>query len=239
MQNGRQTINIYSIFKSINGEICKSGQGSWATFIRFAGCDLKCTYCDTEYAQDVNSGKKMTIDEIVQKVANLRCSNITITGGEPLAQRSGVNKLIRVLLSRNYHVSIETNGSYPVISDFNFASRVPADVSWVVDYKLPSSGAFQHMANIKPWSQLTNRDYIKFVIDTSTRRDYDVALSKMQQFWGEGVRAQMVFSPILGTQIKTTARAVNTLYTWMQENQLFSVLLNIQLHKVIKLKEPN
>ena len=230
MQNGDQTINIFSIFRSINGEVCRPGQGSWATFIRFAGCNLKCDYCDTEYAQSFTSGHEWTIDRIIKTVHNLKCSNVTITGGEPLAQK-GLKDLIRRLLSFNFKISIETNGSFPIIDHF------PTErVSWVVDYKLPSSGANQQMASVKPWTQLTRHDYIKFVIDTSNRVDYDIALSKLNQFWSEGVMAQMVFSPILSGTLNSPP---NILYKWMQENQLFQVLLNVQLHKLISLEEPD
>ena len=244
MQNGHQstdTINIYSIFRSINGEVCRPGQGSWATFIRFAGCNLGCNlgcnYCDTTYAQSFESGTEMTIDEIVNRSDQLKCNNVTITGGEPLAQRNGLFRLLSGLRFKN--ISIETNGSFPIIDHF------PTDrISWVVDYKLPSSGANQYMSNIKPWVQLTKNDYIKFVIDTSNRIDYDIALSKVNQFWSEGVKAQMVFSPIISIPLDRDCfgdvkDAPNTLYKWMQENQLFQVLLNVQLHKLISLQEPD
>jgi 7-carboxy-7-deazaguanine synthase len=226
-------IRIYSIFRSINGEICKPGQGSWATFIRFAGCNLHCQWCDTEYAQDPNSGTEMTVDEIVQKVVDLKCKNVTITGGEPLLQKEGLKELIRQLTLKFFNVSIETNGSSPII-DY-------VKPSWVVDYKLPSSGENQSMGVYRPWFQLQRKDYIKFVIDTSDKQDYNIALSRLQLFWEEGVKAQMVFSPILTNDYhnRTPSKAANTLYKWMQENQLFSVLLNVQLHKLVKLQEPD
>jgi 7-carboxy-7-deazaguanine synthase len=239
MQNGQQTINIYSIFRSINGEICKPGQGSWSTFIRLAGCNLKCLYCDTTYAQQPDSGTPMTIDEIVEKVEELGCNNVTITGGEPLLQKEGLKELIRALYFKQ--ISIETNGSYPIIDLMK--------PYWVVDYKLPSSGENQKMGLYRPWFQLTEKDYIKFVIDTSNRIDYDIALTKVNELWKEGVRAQMVFSPILTYHpskatkeywdYKKKGSAVNTLYKWMQENQLFQVLLNVQLHKLVALQEPD
>jgi len=226
MQNGHR-INIYSIFRSINGEICRPGQGSWATFIRFAGCNLRCSWCDTVYAQEVDPNvrtKSMTVDFIMSQVEKLGCKNVTITGGEPLMQRNGLNELLQALLVNNYRVSVETNGSYPVINNF-----IDVPISWVVDYKLPSSGENAQMALIKPWSQLTADDFIKFVI--KDRADYDGALATVGRLWAEGIKATMVFSPILDTL------SVNQLCDWMQENQLFSIIVSLQLHKLTKLRE--
>ena len=190
--------------------------------------------CDTEYAKDINSGANWIIDEVVKRVGRLKCHNITITGGEPLIQKEGLRLLLWKLGGRGFHISIETNGIFPILEHFA--------VSWVVDFKLPSSGEYNSMAKTKPWHQLTKNDYIKFVIDTSTRTDYDIALTKVQQFWSEGVKAQIVFSPIMrylpGAE-SYIPRACNKLYKWMQENQLFQVLFNVQLHKLIQLKEPD
>jgi 7-carboxy-7-deazaguanine synthase len=153
-----------------------------------------------------------------------QCRNVTITGGEPLAQRNGLNRLLRELRVKEHNISIETNGSYAIIDAF--PTRY---ISWVVDYKLPSSGESQFMSLIKPWHQLTENDYIKFVI--TDRKDYDIALVEVQKFWEEGVKAQMIFSPIIGKL------DVNVLRKWMAENGLFSIPMNLQLHKLARLIE--
>ena len=227
MQNG-QKINIYSQFLSINGEICKPGQGSWANFIRFAGCNLRCKWCDTKYAQESSPMYEWDLDTIIALLKGnskwSKCKNVTITGGEPLMQRDGLNELLQALLVNNYRVSVETNGSYPIIDNY-----IDVPLSWVVDYKLPSSGENQQMAVVKPWSQLTADDYIKFVI--ADRKDYDGALATVGRFWAEGVKAQMVFSPV------SDSLNVNQLCDWMQENKLFSVPISLQLHKLVKLRE--
>jgi 7-carboxy-7-deazaguanine synthase len=174
----------------------------------------------------------MTVDEIVKKVADSRTLNVTITGGEPLMQRHGLRNLIkRICLSR--HISIETNGSYAIINWEDLSGFTNGhDPSWIVDYKLPSSGESKGH-KVEPWLQLTRNDYIKFVI--ADRQDYDITLAKVQQMWWEGVDAQMVFSPVM---TGNSSEFINTLYGWMQENQLFSVVLNVQLHKIVGLKEP-
>ena len=223
MQNG-QRINIYSIFRSINGEICRPGQGSWATFIRFSGCNLRCKWCDTVYAQEVNPFNSPTVDFIMSQVEKLGCKNVTITGGEPLLQRNGLNELLQALLVNNYKVSVETNGSYPIMDNY-----IDEPISWVVDYKLPSSGENGEMAKVKPWSQLTKDDYIKFVVADLV--DYHVALTVVQSFWDNGVKAQVVFSPVLGSL------NVNKLCDWMIHNRMFSIPISLQLHKLTKLRE--
>lgn len=234
MPNG-QTLTIFSIFRSINGEINQAGQGSWAAFIRFAGCNLQCDWCDTQYAQSFK-GKSMTVDQIMAEVEPLNCSNVLITGGEPLmpnelfvegGRRKGLTLLLQELIKQRYNISIETNGSHPIIPDLK--------VSWIVDYKLPSSGENSKMDYIDYWwYQLGPSDYIKFVI--ADRIDYEIALSVMQNFWSGGVHAQMVFSPMIQND---TTYLFNQVYRWMQENQLFNVLLNVQLHKLIALEEPS
>ena len=230
MPNGK-TLSLYSIFRSINGEINVSGQGSWATFIRFSGCNLNCSWCDTEYAKSSNKESSdhfnMTVPKILETVEHLKCSNVTVTGGEPLFQRKGLEELLEVLVRNRFKVSIETNGSYPIIPNMK--------VSWVVDYKLPSSGE-SHRMNVLDywWYQLTPDDYIKFVI--ADRYDYDLALTVMQKLWSGGSLAQMLFSPLNRSDDKSNF--INTLYRWMQENQLFAVGLNLQLHKLVNLDEP-
>ena len=97
MQNDPFKLNVYSVFNSINGEICASGQGSWCTFIRLAGCNIRCKWCDTEYAQSRDSGEEMSLHEVISLVESYKCRNVTITGGEPLMQYTQVEKLIQIL----------------------------------------------------------------------------------------------------------------------------------------------
>ena len=157
---------------------------------------------------------------------------MTITGGEPLMQRNGLNRLLRELRVNRYNVSIETNGSYAIIEHFP-----NKHISWVVDYKLPSSRQTNQMADVKPWSQLCKYDYIKFVI--ADRMDYDVALVQVQRFYSEGVKAQMIFSPVLLSHSNPhrDTMNVNLLTDWMKENKLFSIPISLQLHKLSRLIE--
>ncbi len=123
-------MNVTEIFTSIDGEVNHFGQGVMTTFIRLAGCNLACSYCDTPKAH--HAGKQMTIPTILLNVIELGCRKITITGGEPLLQAEETLPLIDILTTEGYDVSIETNGTlYIPLSYIRYEN-----VSWVVDYKL-------------------------------------------------------------------------------------------------------
>ena len=149
------TYNIVEIFNSIEGEGIRAGKA--ATFIRLAGCNLRCTYCDTTYAID-GTYTEMTIPEIVSKVKEADLPHITITGGEPLCTKD-IKILVLELLKLDKEVNIETNGSID-ITEYN---SIPADLFFTMDYKLPSSGVTEHMC-IPSFNSLTDEDVLKFVI---------------------------------------------------------------------------
>ena len=128
------TIPIVEIFYSIEGEGVRSGKV--CTFIRVAGCNLRCSYCDTTYSYDETKATQMTVDEIIEKVEFLDCPTVTITGGEPLINREVVDVLIRKLLDEGYDVNIETNGSV----DINVVRRQLKDsLIFTIDWKSLSS----------------------------------------------------------------------------------------------------
>lgn len=212
-------MRIFEIFNSIDGEVNYFGQGVFSTFIRFSGCNLNCNWCDTEDAQDAESGKEMSVQEVIDKVERIGCKKVTITGGEPLLQSDDFYKLVSKLSANNYLISVETNGSFVPRMDYNVDS-------WVVDYKLPSSGMNNQMMSDVYFLQLNCTDYIKFVI--SDYEDYIFAKEKYKIFREGG--AAMAFSPIIKNL------NVKHLMGWMQEDKLFDVLLNIQIHKILKIK---
>ena len=186
-------MKVTSIFKSINGEVCKSGQGSWSLFVRFAGCSAKCAYCDTAYSQDPGLGSEYTPGQLAEKVLFLCLTsgikNITITGGEPLEQSFGdFYQFLKMICKVDLSVSIETNGLH------NLDLKDPAlqkAVSFVVDYKLPSSGISEKLDRFIPFSP---NDFIKFVI--STREDYEVAIKKVKHWYiTEYTNSSVYFSP--------------------------------------------
>jgi 7-carboxy-7-deazaguanine synthase len=164
----------------------------------------------------------MRIRDIVKEVLQYGTSNVTITGGEPLIQR-GTISLISTLKNKGLYVTIETNGS-------KFIPPSPRiRVSWVVDYKLPSSG-MEHLMHFKNFRNLYDNDFIKFVI--TDRKDFDRSLEVLLEIREKlpyQRAAKVAFSPALGMNRKK-------LVTWMIEsNYLKSIgaICNLQLHKLI------
>lgn len=163
----KYTLKITEIFKSIQGETTYAGVRS--AFVRFCGCNLRCSYCDTKYAY--SQGGEMTIDEVFDNVVKLNCPLVTITGGEPLLQDE-VYSLVDRLLSENYRVLVETNGSLPL-------DRLSLGTIRVLDLKCPDSGMCDRM----DWNnihQLQGHDEVKFVV--SSRRDYEWAKSVVVRY---------------------------------------------------------
>jgi len=184
---------------------------------------LRCSWCDTKYAQKDDSGTEKTIDSIVQTIREHGCRNVTLTGGEPLQQLDAVNELLARLVDMNYNVSVETNGS------INF---VPVEgVSYVVDFKLPSSGEYDKMKVVSPWMKLRDNDWIKFVI--ADVPDYETACATMDMLNRKGCEAQYAVSPILANV------SANRMMQWLRYDRRFNVVISLQLHKLIDLNEPD
>ncbi|MCM1579401.1 MAG: putative 7-carboxy-7-deazaguanine synthase QueE [Ruminococcus sp.] len=142
-------------FVSINGEGPLAGQA--AAFIRFCGCNLRCGYCDTAWAQEFDGGEDMTGEEIAEFVKKSGVYNVTLTGGEPL-MREGMEELICALGNIPCHVEIETNGSM----DISSLAGVSPRPSFTLDYKLPGSGMEGAML-LGNYKYLQKEDAVKFV----------------------------------------------------------------------------
>jgi len=142
-------IKINEIFQSINGEVTHWTQGSLTTFIRFSGCNLDCSYCDANYHKKVNA--ELNPIEVLEIIEKTDCKNVTITGGEPTLQPM-LWPLLSYLGEEGYKVTIETNGTNPIIPT--------PFISWVVDYKFN----YPNQMNKDNWDRLTCRDWLKFVV---------------------------------------------------------------------------
>ena len=138
-------MKVNEIFKSIQGESTCAGRP--CTFIRLTGCNLRCSYCDTQYAYE--EGSELTTREILSEVRELRCPLVEITGGEPLLQEE-VYPLMDKLLKENYNLLLETNGSLDI-------SQVHPQVVKIMDIKCPDSGMCDRM-NWKNLEKLNPRD---------------------------------------------------------------------------------
>lgn len=218
-------MKIYSIFSSINGEANSRGQGSWALFVRMAGCSLGCSYCDTKYAQKSSSGSEMSVSDLLEEIDNYRIPYVMITGGEPLEQRVELLKLIVRLKTRGIHVSVETNGAHKL------PDRVEYNVdSYVIDYKLPGSGIIDEKFVWPNIPKLGIHDYIKFVI--SNKEDYKIAKEIFGEIFSRNGKPRHAFSPNLNSLHP------DDLYNWMKSDNLWQIQFSIQLHKVVRLSEP-
>lgn len=214
-------MKIYSVFLSLSGEIGAYPQGSFATFIRMSGCNFRCIWCDALYAQDFNSGSEVSIENLMNKVREIGCKKVLITGGEPLFQKNELKKLIKTLKMESYFVSVETNGYY-------FPPTTWGVDCWIVDWKCPSSGMHTQM-NIDYFLILRSFDFIKFVI--ADEKDYHYALDIYKQLEQYGCKAQIAFSPVLDRL------NVNILVGWLKKAGLFDIIVSCQLHKLIGLIE--
>ena len=208
-------LRITEIFLSLQGESRTVGYPT--VFIRLTGCPLRCGYCDTSYA--FQGGQWMGLDAILADVAAFETHHITVTGGEPLAQRSCA-ALLTQLCDAGYAVSLETSGALDV-------SAVDARVVKVMDLKTPGSGedAKNHWDNLH---HLSAQDQIKFVL--CDRADYDWAKQKLEHYDLMSY-CEILFSPCVG-QLKPT-----TLADWIIEDKL-QVRFQMQLHKILWGDEP-
>jgi 7-carboxy-7-deazaguanine synthase len=203
-------LRITEIFYSLQGE---SNTIGWPTiFIRLTGCPLRCVYCDTSYA--FSGGEWMSLDEVVQQIKQYKTKYITVTGGEPLAQKA-CNKLLKQLCDEGYLVSLETSGSIDI-------EPVDKRVVKVMDIKTPSSGEVNknHLSNI---NYLNDNDEIKFVI--CNHDDYKWAKDTVKQYKLTD-KCDVLFSPVHGDI--TAAELAD----WILQDQL-NVRFQIQLHKYL------
>ncbi|MBF0120032.1 MAG: radical SAM protein [Desulfobacterales bacterium] len=205
------TLYVNEIFYSIQGESLYAGMP--CVFIRLAGCNLRCSYCDTTYAYA--EGKHMELFEIKNKIKTFNCNLIEITGGEPLLQNE-TNILIDNLITDKYNVLLETNGTFDI-------SSVNYKCIKIIDIKCPSSGEM-NKNNLDNIHRLKRSDQIKFVI--GDREDFEFAKSLLKDIYLKIPPDHILFSPVFG-KIKPSILA-----DWILKYNL-RVRLQIQIHKVI------
>lgn len=210
MSSANGSLRISEIFFSLQGETSRVGLPT--VFVRLTGCPLRCTYCDTTYA--FTGGQTMTLDAILAEVARHGAHYVTVTGGEPLAQKNCL-LLLRALCDAGYQVSLETGGALDV-------SGVDARVAKVLDLKTPASGEMEK--NL--WSNLEHlnpHDEIKFVL--CDEADYQWAKQVVLEL-ELAKRCAVLFSPAQGQL------AAKDVAEWMLRDHL-PVRLQVQLHKLL------
>lgn len=210
--------NVAEKFISINGEGTRAGQT--AVFIRFTGCNLNCSYCDTKWANEINAPHtQMTAEEIISYIRGTGIRNVTLTGGEPLIQNN--IKVLLELISNEKNISceIETNGSVDLKNFADIKNRP----SFTMDYKLPSSGMESFM-NTDNFKLLNRNDTVKFVSgDINDLKRAKEIMDKYQLYNKTNLYISPVFGSIQPVEI------VN----FMIENKINNVNLQLQLHKII------
>jgi 7-carboxy-7-deazaguanine synthase len=204
-------LKVNEIYFSVQGE--STYAGLTCVFVRLTFCNLRCTYCDTEYA--FYDGKDLTIAEIVEEVRKYDCKLVEITGGEPLVQMDECLDLMKQLCDEDFEVLIETGGSLS-IKDIDLRVKV------IMDLKCPSSGMdkknlYENINYLKPVDEL------KFVI--GKREDYDWTVEVLKRFDLES-KCKILFSVVFGK-----LEPVN-LVNWILEDKL-NVRFQLQMHKFI------
>jgi len=206
-------IKVNEIYYSIQGESTYTGLP--CVFVRLTGCNLRCKYCDTQYA--FNEGKNLTLMEIQEKVAQYDCNLIEITGGEPLLQ-SQVVDLAKIFVDQGKTVLVETNGTQDIDVLFDPMIRI-------MDIKCPGS-AESDKTDWNNIERLRVNDNVKFVI--CHREDFDWAVSVVKNY-NLLNRAVVLFSPAYGLLNP------EILAGWMLKLSL-PIRLNLQLHKFMNVK---
>jgi len=202
-------MRVTEIFQSIQGETTHAGRP--CAFVRFAGCDLRCSYCDSAYAWQ--GGEERSVEQIVEALSAFSTRFVTLTGGEPMLQKD-IAALCRRLLEQGFEVALETHGQAPL-------EGLPGGVRRIVDVKTPGSGAqdrtFANLSSLRPG------DEVKFVI--TSRADFDWAAGVCRRF-GLEQRVPVLLSPVFG------AVDPKDLVAWLLESKL-QARLNLQLHKLV------
>jgi 7-carboxy-7-deazaguanine synthase len=219
-------MQITEIYKSLQGESTYAGMP--CVFVRLTGCNLRCTWCDTEYS--FYGGKKMTAEQVFDEVARVSSTGglVEITGGEPMLQERELVPLMQRLVDSRYRVLLETSGERPL-------ENVPAGVVKIVDVKCPDSGEADtfRMENLETFRP---HDEVKFVI--SGRNDYEFARDfTAQHQLAERVNA-VLFSPAFARDAAGARDASKCLLDpqqlaeWMLEDNV-AARLGLQIHKLI------
>jgi len=204
------TLRVFEIFHSLQGESSRVGLPT--VFVRLTGCPMRCVYCDTAYA--FNGGENMELGQIMAQVAEHGTRYVTVTGGEPLAQKECL-LLLKELCDAGYEVSLETGGAIDT-------GGVDERVAVVLDVKTPGSGEMEktlwdNLQHLKP------KDEVKFVL--CDRSDYDWAKQVLTER-AIGGKCSVLFSPVYN-RVNPTELA-----EWILHDKL-PVRMQIQLHKVL------
>ncbi|MEM9445087.1 MAG: radical SAM protein [Verrucomicrobiota bacterium] len=202
---------VNEVYVSVQGESTFAGLP--CVFVRLTACDLRCSYCDTEYA--FYEGKKRLLENILEEIRSHQIPLVEITGGEPLLQKN-VLPLMKVLCDEGFDVLIETSGAHDI-------SQIDSRVHCIMDLKCPDSG-MEGRNRYENISCLKMKDEVKFVI--ASRNDYEWSRQKVREFELQDKVRTVLFSAVFG---KCEPQA---LVEWIVEDKL-PVRFQLQMHKFI------
>jgi len=205
------TLPVVEMFQSIQGESTLAGYP--CAFVRTAGCNLNCNYCDTRYACE-HKGQSMSLEQIIAKIGDIGCHKVCITGGEPLLHEE-VALLCEELIAGGYRVILETNGTQDI-------APIPNRVMTVMDIKCPSTGECGKTlwSNLK---RLSGDDQLKFVV--GNREDFEWAVQCREEhrdFWMRPILFAPMWGRLTGTELAD----------WILDAGV-EVRLQLQLHKIL------
>ena len=217
---------LIELYKSVQGE--SSFAGLPCIFVRVAGCNLRCAWCDSEYT--FTGGKPLTLDEIEQQIKALApCTLVEFTGGEPMLQAKELIPLMSRLLEKSFTLMIETSGERPLV-------EVPKPVHKIVDVKCPGAGSAANTFRLENLDALTKNDEVKFVL--TNRADYEFARDFIRTHTLEQKAGQILLSPAFNKSPSPLRTADNItldprqLVEWMLADGL-PARLSLQIHKFI------
>ena len=217
---------LIELYKSVQGE--SSFAGLPCIFVRFAGCNLRCAWCDSEYT--FTGGQPFTQDEVIAQVQALApCRLVEFTGGEPMLQARDLLPLMDALLARGYELMMETSGERPL-------ELVPKAVHKIVDVKCPGAGSAANSFRMENLAALTPNDEVKFVL--TNRGDYEFARAFIAEHDLRPKVGGILLSPAFSkspSPLRTVDNATldpRTLVEWMMADGL-DARLSLQIHKFI------
>lgn len=207
------TFNIVENFVSLDGEGTRAGQPT--IFIRLAGCNLQCSFCDSKYSWNCDDAVHMTLNDLMTQVKTLSdewVKNITVTGGEPLISPD-VDTLLLSLCDEGYNVNVETNGT--------ISPRVHhPNLFYTIDYKCKFSGMNDYM-NMDIYKNLTDKDIVKFVVANDDDMNDTLKIIKQYPY------IKYYYSPVFG-EIE-----LEQIANFIINNHLYNAQLQVQLHKLV------
>ncbi|MDR0926779.1 MAG: radical SAM protein [Ignavibacteria bacterium] len=209
---------INEIFYSLQGEGTRAGIP--CVFIRLAGCNLLCKWCDTKYAINKLNGKNYSVENIINEIKKYDCNFVEITGGEPLLQDE-IYGLTEILLANNFTVAIETNGS--ILLD-----KLNKKIIKIMDVKCPESGMSEYN-NYNNFQELTEQDEIKFVIASENDYYFGCKVIEMNELWKR--TKNLIFSAV--TEYISHKKLAELILNSKNTEYKKYLRMQIQLHKII------